>query len=226
MIILKNVTKTYPMGESQVAALNSVSTQIQDGDLLAVMGPSGSGKSTLLYTIGGLLTPTQGEVTVNGTSIYKLNSQERAKFRRENIGFIFQTFELMSYLTALENVILPLYLSRVPPSAQEERANEALARVGLAARASHKPTELSGGEQQRVAIARGIVNNSRIILADEPTGNLDQKTGEEIIQLLSELNKKDGLTVIMVTHDVSKANRANRLLEMIDGRVIGGEKNI
>lgn len=226
MIILKNVTKTYPMGESQVAALSSVSTQIQDGDLLAVMGPSGSGKSTLLYTIGGLLTPTQGEVTVNGTSIYKLNSQERAKFRRENIGFIFQTFELMSYLTALENVILPLYLSRVPPSAQEERANEALARVGLAARASHKPTELSGGEQQRVAIARGIVNNPRIILADEPTGNLDQKTGEEIIQLLSELNKKDGLTVIMVTHDVSKANRANRLLEMIDGRVIGGEKNI
>lgn len=226
MIILKNVTKTYPMGESQVAALSSVSTQIQDGDLLAVMGPSGSGKSTLLYTIGGLLTPTQGEVTVNGTSIYKLNSQERAKFRRENIGFIFQTFELMSYLTALENVILPLYLSRVPPSAQEERANEALARVGLAARASHKPTELSGGEQQRVAIARGIVNNPRIILADEPTGNLDQKTGEEIIQLLSELNKKDGLTVIMVTHDISKANRANRLLEMIDGRVIGGEKNI
>lgn len=225
MIILKNVTKNYSMGGSQVTALNNVGTRIQAGDFLAVMGPSGSGKSTLLYTIGGLLTPTQGEVTVNGTSIYRLNPQQRAKFRRENIGFIFQTFELISYLTALENVMLPLYLSRVPLSAQEERANEALARVGLATRASHKPTELSGGEQQRVAIARGIVNNPRIILADEPTGNLDQKTGEEIIQLLSELNKEDRLTIIIVTHDSSKASRANRLLEMIDGCIIGGEKN-
>jgi len=224
MIVMKDVTKIYEMGSAQIFALNGVNLEVEDGDFLAVMGPSGSGKSTLLYTIGALLTPTKGNVTINGKSIYKMKPRQRAKFRRENIGFIFQTFELIPYLTALENVMLPLYLSGVAISKHEDIAEEALRKVGLAHRALHKPTELSGGEQQRVSIARGIVNNPRILLADEPTGNLDQKTGKEIIQLLHKLNDRDELTVIMVTHDPEKACFSNMVLQMIDGRVVEDEQ--
>jgi len=224
MIVMKEVTKVYEMGSSQVLALNNVNLRVEEGDFLAVMGPSGSGKSTLLYTIGGLLTPTKGDVTVNGTSIYELTPRERAKFRRENVGFIFQSFELLPYLTALENVMLPLYLAGISPIEQENVAKEALNKVGLANRAFHKPTELSGGEQQRVAIARGIVNNSTIILADEPTGNLDQKTGNEIMQLLYKLHEKDELTIIVVTHDPAIAGCTYKVAEMIDGRVVEGEQ--
>jgi len=220
MIVIEEVTKVYEMGSSQVRALDDVNLKVEERDFLAVMGPSGSGKSTLLYTAGGLLTPTKGEVTVNGTSIYQLTSQERTKFRRENIGFIFQTFELLLYLTALENVMLPLYLSGASSIEQEDRAKEALDRVGLANRAFHKPTELSGGEQQRVAIARGVVNNPTILLADEPTGNLDQKTGNAIMQLLCKLHENDELTIIVVTHDPAIAERANGMIEMIDGHVV------
>jgi len=220
MIMIEEVTKVYEMGSSQVRALDDVNLKVEERDFLAVMGPSGSGKSTLLYTVGGLLTPTKGEVTVNGTSIYQLTSQERTKFRRENIGFIFQTFELLPYLTALENVMLPLYLSGASSIEQEDRAKEALDKVGLAKRAFHKPTELSGGEQQRVAIARGVVNNPTILLADEPTGNLDQKTGNAIMQLLCKLHENDKLTIIVVTHDPAIAERANRMIEMIDGHVM------
>jgi len=220
MLELKEVTKIYEMGDSQVHSLNGVSLKVEEGDFLAVMGPSGSGKSTLLYTVGGLLTPTKGDVNVNGKSIYLLNPRERAKFRRENIGFIFQTFELLPYLTALENVMLPLHLAGVASAEQEEMATEALAKVGLKKRACHKPTELSGGEQQRVAIARGLVNNPSILLADEPTGNLDQKTGNEIMKLLCELHEKDALTLILVTHDSAKAKLASRVVEMLDGHVL------
>ena len=220
MLELKEVTKIYEMGDSQVHSLNGVSLKVEAGDFLAVMGPSGSGKSTLLYTVGGLLTPTKGDVNVNGKSIYLLSLRERAKFRRENIGFIFQTFELLPYLTALENVMLPLYLAGVASAEQEEMAAEALAKVGLEKRACHKPTELSGGEQQRVAIARGLVNNPSILLADEPTGNLDQKTGNEIMKLLCELHEKDALTLILVTHDSAKAKLASRVVEMLDGHVL------
>jgi len=220
MIVMKDVTKIYEMGSAQVFALSGVNLEVEDGDFLAVMGPSGSGKSTLLYTIGALLTPTKGKVTIDGKSIYKMKPRQRAKFRRENIGFIFQTFELIPYLTALENVMLPLYLSGVAISKHEDVAKEALRRVGLAHRALHKPTELSGGEQQRVSVARGIVNNPHILLADEPTGNLDQKTGNEILQLLHKLNDRDGLTVIMVTHDFDKARLSNMVLQMIDGHVV------
>jgi len=187
---------------------------------VAIIGPSGSGKSTLLYTIGGLLTPTKGEVSIGGKSIYELSSRERARFRRENIGFIFQTFELLPYLTALENVMLPLHLAGVPSEEQEAAATEALEKVGLGKRADHKPTELSGGEQQRVAVARGIVNNPAILLADEPTGNLDQKTGNEIMKLLCELHEKEGLTLIFVTHDPEKAKLASRVVEMLDGHIV------
>jgi len=224
MIVMKDVTKIYEMGGAQVFALNSVNLKVDDGDFLAVMGPSGSGKSTLLYTIGALLTPTKGDVTIDGKSIYKMKPRQRAKFRRENIGFIFQTFELIPYLTALENVMLPLYLSGVATTKHEDTAEEALRKVGLAHRALHKPTELSGGEQQRVSIARGIVNNPHILLADEPTGNLDQKTGNEIVQLLHKLNDRDGLTVIMVTHDPDKARLSNRVLQIIDGSVVEDEE--
>ena len=217
---MKEVTKIYEMGDSQVHSLNGVSLKVEEGDFLAVMGPSGSGKSTLLYTVGGLLTPTKGDVNVNGKSIYQLTLRERAKFRRENIGFIFQTFELLPYLTALENVMLPLHLAGVASPEQEEMATEALTKVGLKKRACHKPTELSGGEQQRVAIARGLVNNPSILLADEPTGNLDQKTGNEIMNLLCKLHEKDALTLIFVTHDSAKAKLASRMVEMLDGHVL------
>jgi len=220
MIVLKGVVKLYEMGSNPILALDNVNLKIEEGDFLAVMGPSGSGKSTLLYTVGGLLTPTKGDVIVNNTSIYELTPRERAKFRRENVGFIFQTFELLPWLTALENVMLPLYLAGVSPTEQEDAAKEALYKVGLANRASHKPTELSGGEQQRVAIARGIVNNPTILLADEPTGNLDQKTSHEILQLLCKIHEKEGLTIIVVTHDPAVAERANKAIKMIDGRVI------
>jgi putative ABC transport system ATP-binding protein len=220
MLEIKEVTKLYEIGNSLVHSLDSVSLKIEKGEFISVIGPSGSGKSTLLYTLGGLLTPTKGEVTIQGSEIYHLNSRERARFRRENIGFIFQTFELLPYLTALENVMLPLHLAGISSKEQEEWASEALDKVGLRKRGNHKPTELSGGEQQRVAVARGIVNNPSILLADEPTGNLDQKTGNEIMGLLCELHKKEGLTLIFVTHDPTKAELAGRIVEMLDGHIV------
>lgn len=220
MILLREITKIYEIGDNKILALSDINLEVKKGDFLAVVGPSGSGKSTLLYTIGGLLTPTEGDVVVNGTSIYRLTSKERARFRRENIGFIFQTFELIPYLTALENVMFPLFLTSAPSSEQQERAREALDKVGLSKKAFHKPTELSVGEQQRVAIARGIVNNPAILLADEPTGNLDQKTGSEIMQILCELHERDELTFITVTHDFRVAKLADRIVEIVDGRII------
>jgi putative ABC transport system ATP-binding protein len=220
MIEIKNVTKSYEMGGEHVLALDGVSLTVEEGDFLAVTGPSGSGKSTLLFTMGGLLTPTKGAVSVRDTDIYGLHPRERARFRRENIGFIFQTFELLPYLTALENVMLPLSIAGIDSVEQRERAREGLSRVGLAKRVGHKPSELSGGEQQRVSIARGIVNQPEILLADEPTGNLDRKTGDGIIDLLKGLNERDGQTIVIVTHDTSTAEEANRVINMIDGRVV------
>lgn len=223
MIEMRDVTKVYEMGGSQVLALNKVSLTVEDSDLLAVMGPSGSGKSTLLYTVGGLLTPTTGDVLMNGVALYELPPRERSRFRRKNVGFIFQTFELLPYLTALENAMLPLYLAGASSPVQETTARDALTKVGLADRAFHKPTELSGGEQQRVAIARGIVNNPPLLLADEPTGNLDKKTGHDIMQLLCSVHETEEITVIVVTHDPAVAERADRVVELIDGRVVNNE---
>ena len=219
MIDVIDVTKSFRMGSDLVHALDEVNLSIEEGDLTAVTGPSGSGKSTLLYTIGGLLTPTRGRVLANGSDVYNLTSRERARFRRENIGFIFQTFELLPYLTALENVILSLLLARVNPENHEDLAMESLEKVGLGNRARHKPGELSGGEQQRVSIARGIVNEPGILLADEPTGNLDRKTGDEITQILHELNG-GGQTIVFVTHDQRKAEEADRVFSMLDGRIV------
>ncbi|MBS7611590.1 ABC transporter ATP-binding protein [Candidatus Bathyarchaeota archaeon] len=220
MILLKEVTKVYEIGDNRVFALNDVNLEVETGGFLAIVGPSGSGKSTLLYTIGGLLTPTKGDVVINGVSIYRLTSKERAKFRRENVGFIFQTFELIPYLTALENVMLPLFLAGVSSDEQQRRARDVLDKVGLAKKAFHKAIELSVGEQQRVAVARGIVNNPAILLADEPTGSLDQKTGSEIMQILRELHEIDRLTIIIVTHNLRLAKLTDRIVEIIDGRVI------
>jgi putative ABC transport system ATP-binding protein len=220
MIALRDATKIYEVGNDKVHALDNVNIEIEKGEFLAVMGPSGSGKSTLLYTLGGLLTPTKGKVTVDEVSVYELTPRRRARFVRENVGFIFQGFELLPYLTASENVMLPLYLANRSSIQQKEAAREALEKVGLTKRASHKPTELSGGEQQRVAIARGIVNSPSILLADEPTGNLDQKTGNEIMQLLYRLYRENSLTLILVTHDLANARRAGRVATMVDGHVV------
>jgi putative ABC transport system ATP-binding protein len=206
---VKHVSKIYDLGNTQVIPIDNVTLTVKKGDLVSVIGPSGSGKSTLLYTIGGLLTPTQGDVVIGGTKIYELNSKGRAQFRRENLGFIFQTFELLPYLTAKENVMVPLHLAGLSSKEQEVSAMDALEKV-----------ELSGGEQQRVAVARGIVNNPRILLADEPTGNLDQKTGTEIMKLLCDLHEEEGLTLIFVTHDPAKARLAGSIVEMLDGHIV------
>ena len=219
MIAVNDVTKSYIIGGNQVNALHGVSLEISEGDFMAVTGPSGSGKSTLLYTLGGLLTPNTGRVLVNESDIYSLNQRMRAKFRRDNVGFIFQTFELLPYLTALENVMLPLSIDGVSGWEQEDRAYDSLEKVGLDERAGHKPTELSGGEQQRVAVARGLVNEPKILLADEPTGNLDQKTGDGIMGLLSDLNE-EGQTIVFVTHDQSRTVIANKVIGMIDGGIM------
>lgn len=219
MIEINDVTKSYIIGGNQVNALSGVNLEISEGDFMAVTGPSGSGKSTLLYTVGGLLTPNQGSVHVFDSDIYSLSQRKRAKFRRENVGFIFQTFELLPYLTALENVMLPLSIDGVPGWEQEDRAYDSLEKVGLDERANHKPTELSGGEQQRVAVARGLVNEPKILLADEPTGNLDQKTGDGIMGLLSDLNG-EGQTIVFVTHDIARTVIANKVVGMIDGSIV------
>ncbi len=219
MIAVSDVTKSYIIGGNQVNALHGVSLEISEGDFMAVTGPSGSGKSTLLYTLGGLLTPNTGRVFVNESDIYSLNQRMRAKFRRDNVGFIFQTFELLPYLTALENVMLPLSIDGVSGWEQEDKAYDSLEKVGLDERADHKPTELSGGEQQRVAVARGLVNEPKILLADEPTGNLDQKTGDGIMGLLSDLNE-EGQTLVLVTHDQSRTVIANKVIGMIDGGIM------
>ena len=219
MIAVNDVTKSYIIGGNQVNALHGVSLEISEGDFMAVTGPSGSGKSTLLYTLGGLLTPNTGRVLVNESDIYSLNQRMRAKFRRDNVGFIFQTFELLPYLTALENVMLPLSIDGVSGWEQEDRAYDSLEKVGIDERADHKPTELSGGEQQRVAVARGLVNEPKILLADEPTGNLDQKTGDGIMGLLSDLNE-EGQTIVFVTHDQSRTVIANKVIGMIDGGIM------
>lgn len=219
MIEVNNVTKSYTIGGNQVNALNQVGLKIDSGEFMAVTGPSGSGKSTLLYTLGGLLTPSAGSVTVFDQDIYGYNQRLRAKFRRENVGFIFQTFELLPYLTAIENVMLPLSIDGVRNGEQEERAYDCMEKVGLSNRADHKPSELSGGEQQRVAVARGIVNEPKILLADEPTGNLDQKTGNDIMGLLTSLNE-EGQTIVFVTHDQSRTGIADRVISMVDGGII------
>ncbi|MFO7982894.1 MAG: ABC transporter ATP-binding protein [Desulfuromonadales bacterium] len=217
-IDIKNLTKRYTSEADCVEALRSVSATVEEGDFLGVMGPSGSGKSTLLAILGGLCHPTEGTVSVDGIDIFALPGEKLADFRREYLGFIFQSHNLVPYLTALENAMLPLAVKKMASAEKKERANRALARVGLGHRSSHLPNQLSGGEQERVAIARAIVNRPPLLLADEPTGSLDTATSDEIMALLQEIND-DGQTVIMVTHNPENCCYFNRTLLLRDGGV-------
>jgi putative ABC transport system ATP-binding protein len=215
-IQVQNVAKLYGDGEAAVTAVADMSFAIETGEFIAVMGQSGSGKSTLLSILGALNTPTAGKLLVDNVDVYAMDHDERADFRRESIGFIFQNFNLIPFLTLAENVMLPMAPLKVSKKQKKAMAEEALRRVGLAGKAGRLPSQISGGEQERVAIARAIVNRPPIILADEPTGNLDSRTGREIMDLLTELNK-DKVTVVMVTHTAEYAEYAGRTLHVADG---------
>lgn len=219
VIDVQNLTKVYQMGEVKVSALAGVSLQVERGELLAIMGPSGSGKSTMMNMLGCLDIPTSGEYYLDGERVSELNDNQLADIRNRKVGFVFQRFMLLSNLTALGNVELPLRYAGVPARERHERAIRALQAVGLEDRMSHHPNEMSGGQQQRVALARAIVNNPAIIMADEPTGNLDSKSGHEVMELLLRMNRDNGSTVIVVTHDPNVAVQCERTVHLMDGLV-------
>jgi putative ABC transport system ATP-binding protein len=218
LIRLEDVCRTYPMGRTQLHALRGVSLSIERGDYMAVMGPSGSGKSTLMHIAGCLDRPSSGRCRIDGIWVEDLPDEELSRVRNRKMGFVFQSFFLISQLSVQENVEVPLVYAGVDREQRSELAREVLGRVGLGARLGHRPNELSGGECQRVAIARALVTRPDLLLADEPTGNLDRRTGEEITGILEELHA-DGVTVVVVTHDVTKARRAQRVIQMQDGRI-------
>ncbi|MBU3906892.1 MAG: ABC transporter ATP-binding protein [Nanoarchaeota archaeon] len=218
IIHLDNTCKRYRMGNSVVEALCHVSLKIKQGDFLAIVGPSGSGKSTMMNLVGALDLPTEGEIYLEGQDIAHLHESDLAQIRGRKIGFVFQTFNLIPTLTALENVMLPMLFQDVPRQERMKKGKELLKLVKLEHRMDHLPNELSGGERQRVAIARALANNPDVILADEPTGNLDSKTGKEIVEILINLNKQ-GKTIIMVTHDLEKAKLAKHIIKLKDGKV-------
>ncbi len=213
------LARRYQMGKTSVDALRGVDLEVAPGEFVALVGPSGSGKSTLLHLIGGLVRPTGGEVWVNGMELGRSSDRELVRYRRDMLGFVFQSFNLLPIKTAWENVAVPLMLAGVPLERRRARALALLEQLGLGQRANHRPTELSGGEQQRVAIARALANQPRLILADEPTGNLDSRTGGEIMALLRRLVRDEGLTLLLVTHDMSVARYADRIVHLRDGAV-------
>ena len=223
MIRTTELWKTYVMGEEEIHALRGVSFEIERGEYVAIIGPSGSGKSTLMNMIGCLDTPTQGEYWLNGKLVSQMDDDELAWIRNKEIGFVFQTFNLLPRATALHNVELPLIYNGTPSGERIEKAKKALEAVELGSRMSHRPNELSGGQRQRVAIARALVNNPSIILADEPTGNLDSKTSQEIMQLLDQLHQR-GNTIILVTHEPDIAAHAHRVLTILDGQISKDER--
>ncbi len=220
-IRIQNLRRDFVMGDQIVHALDGVDLVVNEGDFLAVMGPSGSGKSTLLYLLGGLDRPTAGEIWVSGRDIAQLDENDLATYRGQEVGFIFQAFHLVPTMTALQNVEFPMIFNRIPPAQRHARAVSLLERVGLEDRMAHRPTELSGGQQQRVAIARALANDPRIILADEPTGNLDTHTGQEVLDLLSRLNREEGRTIVIVSHDTSVTRFATQNIHLLDGKVQG-----
>jgi len=221
VIQIEKMSKLYQLGGETIKALDEVTLTIPEGDFVAIIGPSGSGKSTLMNMIGCLDIPTSGSYYFDGKDISKLNDNRLAEIRNQKIGFIFQGFNLLQKLTALENVELPLFYRGIAASKSKEMALEALAKVGLKDRANHRPTELSGGQQQRVAIARALVGNPQIMLADEPTGALDSKTGQEVLEVLKGLNAM-GHTIILITHDLEIAKRATRIIRIHDGKLYEG----
>ncbi len=219
LIAVEKLQKVYQGGDEPVFAVHDLSLQVEMGEFTAVIGPSGSGKSTLLSIIGGLTAPSEGKVWVDGIDIYQLSSEQRADFRREYLGFVFQAFHLVPYLNVLENVQIPLAIIPITSREKRERALEMLDRVGLLNKSKRLPSELSGGEQERVAIARALVNRPPIILADEPTGNLDSTTSRDIMNLFCQLNR-EGQTIIMVTHNTDNLNYVNRCITLRDGKVV------
>ncbi len=218
-----DLRRHYRLGRQTVCALDGINLTVESGEFIAVMGPSGSGKSTLLNLIGGLDRPTAGRILIDGQDITALDEDELCRYRRERIGFVFQSFNLLPARTALENVEFPLIFAGIPPAERRTRAEEALTAVGLADRLHHRPGELSGGEQQRVAIARALVGNPDILLADEPTGNLDTRTGNEIMVLLSNLHRR-GRTILVVTHDDRVAQFADRIVRLLDGLIVSAKE--
>jgi putative ABC transport system ATP-binding protein len=221
-IQLENITKQYGQGQAAVTAVQGITSEIRAGEFVSIMGESGSGKSTLLTLLGALNTPTSGKYWVDDLDVYALGHDQRADFRRENMGFVFQSFQLIPYLTVLENVMLPLTTIKIPRKQKQELALRALAQVGLDQKGDRLPNQVSGGEQERAAIARAVVNDPPILLADEPTGNLDTRNSKEVIKLLQSLNLR-GITVIMVTHSPEWSRYANRILWVSDGLLIKEE---
>ena len=219
LLELKHIFKTYQNGDEDVPILKDVSLSIEKGEYLAIMGPSGSGKSTLMNIIGCLDKPTSGEFTLDGKDMLALTDNELSEIRAHKIGFVFQSFQLLKGETAIQNVMLPLSFAGVKRNLRRDIAHKALERVGLAERVNFLPTQLSGGQKQRVAIARALVNNPDIILADEPTGALDQKSGKSVMELFEQLNR-EGVTIILITHDENVGKRANRLLHIVDGEIL------
>jgi len=218
MLVARDLTKEYLSGGRPLAVLRDVSFEVPTGSFAAVVGPSGSGKTTLLGLLAGLDVPTRGTVHLDGTALHTLDEDARARLRGDKVGFVFQNFQLIPTLTALENVAVPLELKG--ERGAERRAAELLERVGLGDRGHHFPQQLSGGEQQRVAVARGFVNRPRVLFADEPTGNLDGATGARIVALLEQINREDGTTIVLVTHDLALAERAQRVIRLADGVVV------
>jgi putative ABC transport system ATP-binding protein len=219
IIQLKSVSKIYKMGKENVIALDSVNLDVDEGEFVAIMGPSGSGKSTLANVIGGLDKVNSGTIIVDGQELNKLNDKHLSEYRNKKVGFVFQAFNLIPIFTAQENVTLPLILTGVSSKIRKQKAYDCLKIVGLEGRVEHKPSELSGGERQRVSIARALVNEPKIIIADEPTGNLDSKKSTEIISILKKLNVNSKITLIVITHDPNVAHEADRILNMQDGKI-------
>lgn len=222
-ISVRGLRKTYHMGKTTVHALAGVDADFEEGSFTVVMGPSGSGKSTLMHMVGGLDRPTAGTIEVDGQRVDTMDENQLAHYRQQKVGFIFQSFNLVSSMTALDNVIFPMRFSPVPASERKSRAARLLKRVGLEKRAFHKPTELSGGQQQRVAIARAMVNDPKIVMGDEPTGNLDTHSGVAVMQMLAELNRQ-GHTIMVVTHDIRMRQFATQMIFLLDGKIVSEQE--